>query len=101
MTKENAEEFLPIVQALAEGKTIQFGGLQDWSDIRDVLFDSEPEYYRIKPMVQFKYLNPGEKFRYEGENLVKATYNGTPAYAVNPETWNFKHISHEAEVERI
>lgn len=50
MNKENAKEFLPLVQALAEGKTIQFE-LADgtWSDLNRVDFTESPSEYRIKP----------------------------------------------------
>ena len=51
-------EFLPLLNALAEGKTIQYltlGG--EWKDakinyISDFTEDDEPEYYRIKPESQ-------------------------------------------------
>lgn len=50
MNKDNAKEFLPIVVALAEGKTIQFqvGGLH-WQDQDIISFGCEPSRYRIKP----------------------------------------------------
>lgn len=36
MTKENVKDFLPLVQALAEGKTIQcnYGGIS-WGKIKE------------------------------------------------------------------
>ena len=50
MNKENAHEYLPLVQALAEGKTIQFkhaGG--GWEDTVSVDFNYSAKYYRVKP----------------------------------------------------
>lgn len=51
MTPERAKEILPLVQAAAEGKTIQYrcedGG--DWADHDNVLFTGPIECYRIKP----------------------------------------------------
>jgi hypothetical protein len=55
MNKDNAAQFLPLVQALAEGKTIQINdGTSDspkWVDFGfdDILFGINPEYYRVKP----------------------------------------------------
>ena len=51
MNKNNAKEFLPLVQALSEGKTIEYRRTKDheWEDMNDVSFVSDPENYRIKP----------------------------------------------------
>ena len=48
MNAKNAHEYLPLVQALADGATIQaLGG--DWFDIDDVNFNWPSDEYRIKP----------------------------------------------------
>jgi hypothetical protein len=50
MNKDNAAQYLPIVQAVADGKTIQFkGNLGKWEDMDDPAFFQGPESYRIKP----------------------------------------------------
>jgi len=51
MDKDNAKDYLPFVQALAEGKTIQVKDKNgNWNDMKyGVNFDSDPENYRIKP----------------------------------------------------
>jgi hypothetical protein len=50
MNKNNARDYLPLVQALADGKTIQKKWYEVWYDIKDdAEFDLKPEYYRIKP----------------------------------------------------
>ena len=51
MNRENAAAFLPLVQALADGKTIQyFSPIREaWEDAESLAFDSPPESYRIKP----------------------------------------------------
>ncbi len=54
MNKDNAAQFLPLVQALAEGKEIQFKSQFDekWSDFRpgcNWSFEGRPECFRIKP----------------------------------------------------
>jgi len=48
MNKENAHEYLPLVQALADGKTIQVLGKDgNWYD--SPLLNTPPSRYRIKP----------------------------------------------------
>jgi len=52
MNKDNAKDYLPLVQALAEGKTIQFREDEDdtFDDIDDEhFFDDDVAKYRIKP----------------------------------------------------
>ena len=56
MTREEAKKFLPIIQAFADGKTIQrINSLGEWSDVTgDVLFYCNPEDYRIKPEPEYR-----------------------------------------------
>jgi len=56
MTKENAHLYLPLVQALAEGKMIQENNYTtvpparyDWIDLPEPVFNRQPKSYRIKP----------------------------------------------------
>jgi len=51
MNKENAHLYLPLVQALADGKTIQIKQNGIWKDSSDLnlVFGFEPHEYRIKP----------------------------------------------------
>ena len=50
MNINNAKGHLSFVQALAEGKTIQFKEDDgSWSDLYNISFNFEPERYRIKP----------------------------------------------------
>lgn len=49
MNKETAKDFLPLVQALAEGKTIQYFDGESWNDAASLLLAGEPKDYRIKP----------------------------------------------------
>lgn len=50
MNKENAKYYLPFVQALAEGKTIQMSATNGgWQDMDNEEFVFEPKRYRIKP----------------------------------------------------
>lgn len=48
MNRENAHEYLPLVQAISEGKTVQVqGGDGNWYNSR--LINTPPRRYRIKP----------------------------------------------------
>ena len=50
MNAENAHEYLPLVQALADGKTLQYKhSSKGWTDCNELYFDVMLECYRIKP----------------------------------------------------
>ncbi|MBR7747442.1 hypothetical protein [Undibacterium baiyunense] len=51
MNKENAKDYLPLVQALAEGKTIQriYGRDYEWTDVGEINFEIPVSWHRIKP----------------------------------------------------
>lgn len=56
MTREEAKELLPIIQAWSEGKTIQFQtDSKSWSDITKDLYPcNHPSLYRIKPEPKYR-----------------------------------------------
>ena len=54
MTREEAKELLPIMQAYAEGKTIQFLNGGKWADIYETDFYQSPDKYRIKPELKYR-----------------------------------------------
>ena len=50
MTKEDAHLYLPLVQALADGKILQAKNIDgEWFDLDTIALGGEPEHYRIKP----------------------------------------------------
>jgi hypothetical protein len=51
MNAQNAKEYLPLVQALADGKTIQcrYQIEDDWYEESEINFNWPLESYRIKP----------------------------------------------------
>lgn len=49
MNQHDAKALLPLVQALADGKTIQIRTNGAWTDIEDPEFGAPPEDYRVKP----------------------------------------------------
>lgn len=54
MTREEAKKMLPIIQAYAEGKTIQFLDGGKWLDLYESDFYKSPERYRIKPEPRYR-----------------------------------------------
>lgn len=66
MTREQAKELLPIIQAYAEGKTIQVKATDNlWyeynSNKNKLKFDSDPQNYRIKPKTKYRPFNNAEE----------------------------------------
>ena len=63
MTREEAKELLPIIQAWAEGKSIQYQtDSKSWSDIiKDLYPCNHPSLYRIKPEPKYRPLNSKEE----------------------------------------
>ena len=50
MNKDTAKDYLPLVQALAEGKTIEYRDSDDaWIDCELPTFNQHSSRYRIKP----------------------------------------------------
>ncbi len=50
MNAQNAKDYLPLVAALAEGKTIQINNMGNWFDAPpNVDFTVPSVFYRIKP----------------------------------------------------
>jgi len=61
MTRENAKDYLPLVQALAEGKNIQVRTPLTWVDADySLIFTDPPSYYRIKPEPKLRPWKPDE-----------------------------------------
>lgn len=62
MTKENAKAFLPLVQALADGKQIQRRvGASEWIyEPMPFIFESNPKNYRVTPELVLRPWTPDE-----------------------------------------
>ena len=63
MTREEAKELLPIIQAYAEGKTIEICDNIGWKDliIDSPKFNGKPSCYRIKPESKYRPFNTQEE----------------------------------------
>lgn len=76
MNKNNAKDYLPLVQALAEGKVVQVKGIDGWKELPNYDFTRSADNYRIKPEPREVYIvyNP------EGSRISMWT---TEQYAVD------------------
>lgn len=54
MTREEAKKLLPIIQAWAEGKNVQFLSDGEWHDINQADFTCYPDKYRIKTEPKYR-----------------------------------------------
>lgn len=55
MNRQQAKDLLPIIQAFAEGKIIEFkSAFGKWTACNDALFNYPPEDYRIKPEQKYR-----------------------------------------------
>lgn len=52
---------MPIIQAYAEGKTIQFLNGGKWYDVYDTDFYQSPDKYRIKPESKYRLFKSQEE----------------------------------------
>lgn len=64
MNKDNALQYIPLLQALAEGKTLEFKYANVWKPMKDVSFGYPPDKYRIKPEPALAY---GIAYEYQGK----------------------------------
>lgn len=69
MNRQQAKELLPIIQAFAEGKTIQYccsnkNGIPQWTDVQfdeKVDFSDSPQRYRIKSEPKYRPFKDAEE----------------------------------------
>lgn len=56
MNRQQAKELLPIIQAFAEGKIIEFRNksFKEWAEIENPSFDPTITNYRIKPEPKYR-----------------------------------------------
>lgn len=54
MNREQAKELLPIIQAFAEGKTIEYYSNDNWIEDKNFNFIDKAQNYRIKPSPKYR-----------------------------------------------
>ena len=82
MNRDRAKKLLPIMQAFAEGKDIQYHDHKDGWVTDDPEFHEDLEY-RIKPEPEVIYFNKkklGERFSYGYHNEIRARMDAQAGY---------------------
>lgn len=77
MNKDNAKDYLPLIQAMAEGKTIQMHNGDYWFDEEELCFDGDVNIYRIKPEVEYVPFDTAEELI---DCWHQKMFNGKPIY---------------------
>ena len=54
MTREDATQLLPIIQAFAEGKCVETQTGSGWVNMENMSFSGKPKAYRIKPEPKYR-----------------------------------------------
>ena len=54
MTREEAKQLLPIIQAFAEGKCVETKTGSGWVNMENMSFAGKPKAYRIKPESKYR-----------------------------------------------
>lgn len=54
MTREDAKQLLPIIQAFAEGKCVETKTSSGWVNMENMSFAGKPKAYRIKPEPKYR-----------------------------------------------
>ena len=54
MTREEAKELMPVIQAFADGKDVEKKTGSCWMSIKNMSFVGKPDSYRIKPDPKYR-----------------------------------------------
>ena len=61
MTREEAKQILPIIQAFAEGKVIECREKDKWYKVLEICNEMNPQDYRIKPEPKYRPFKDAEE----------------------------------------
>ena len=61
MTREEAKELLPVIQAFADGKDVETKTGSGWMSIENMSFAGKPDSYRIKPDPKYRPFKDAEE----------------------------------------
>ena len=61
MTREEAKQILPIIQAFAEGKAIECREKDKWYKVLEICNEMNPQDYRIKPEPKYRPFKDAEE----------------------------------------
>lgn len=61
MTREEAKQLLPVIQAFSEGKCVQTKTGSGWVNMENMSFAGKPKAYRIKPEPNYRLFKDAEE----------------------------------------
>lgn len=61
MTREEAKELMPVIQAFADGKDVETKTGSGWMSIENMSFAGKPDAYRIKPEQKYRSFRNAEE----------------------------------------
>lgn len=61
MNRQQAKDLLPIIQAFAEGKTIEYYSNDNWIEDKNFNFIDKAQNYRIKPSLKYRPFKDAEE----------------------------------------
>lgn len=61
MNRQQAKDLLPIIQAFAEGKTIEYYSNDNWIEDKNFNFIDKAQNYRIKPSPKYRPFKDAEE----------------------------------------
>lgn len=82
MNKDNAKDYLPLVQALAEGKVIQIRTKNGWQTWNDFNFSAPAANYRIKHVPREIWVNTypgGDRYLHDSAEEAASYADGNAA----------------------
>ena len=86
MTREEVKAKIPIIEAFAEGKTIQFYEDGKWFDLDEADFNYPTDKYRIKPEPKYR------PFKSQEECWQEMSKHQPFGWVKRIDTGNFEHI---------
>ena len=86
MTREEAKELLPLMEAYSKGKTIQIKNKDKWADLVEATFSASPDKYRIKPEQKYR------PFKTQEECWQEMQKHQPFGWVKRIDTGNFEHI---------
>lgn len=103
MTREHWKNLLPIIEAFANGKEVQFRkNSGDWSDIlpEDSPFNYGPDRYRIKPEPKLRPWREGEiplgaLWRFKGYHTIVYTPVSVHNHAINFSSGTYSYTCYD------
>lgn len=61
MNRQQAKDLLPIIQAFAEGKTVEYYSNDNWIEDKNFNFIDKAQNYRIKPELKYRPFKDAEE----------------------------------------